>query len=414
MNAGTLNFTLGLASNQFLGALRQAGGELAGFIGLTASVGAAFGKMWGAIERGGQLYDASRKSGVGVGALYQVGEALKQIGENADGAMPLMMKLQRTLAGQEGQSVLRSLGLDPKGIAGSGAEAQIMAIAGALGKMNGSAQASAAFSLFGREGGGTMLAITRSADDFADAMGASARDSEVWARNAERFDAVGDRITAWQGRMNTMFAEAAAAVMDIADVIQNAIAETRYFELLGAGFSAVFDYVGNLGAAFLNTLLAGVAKFGEDLVNAMAPAGAFMSGLAASLNAIKPGAGNILMGASSVLGIRMGMGSSSTYGALANAAQQNAAGSFDAFLSLWNSFRSPAASGRSGGGPAAALPEMFGKLNLPVGQWERMGAVFGGGNPVLDAQRQANRILGKIEANTRRPTGPAAATLTNS
>ena len=207
MSAGRLDFTLGLETAGAMANLAAFARHLAGMAFAAVGVGSAFAAMESAISKGGALFDLSRRTGASVQTLYQMQFALKQIGESADGAALLLSKMQRIAGSAEGRDKLRALGL--------GASAGIGDVAAALGRLNPNAQAAAAFDLFGREGAQTMLAIARSAQDFRDAMGDAAADSEVWAKNAERFDAFGDKIEALKEHVGTFFAEVAGGIYDL-------------------------------------------------------------------------------------------------------------------------------------------------------------------------------------------------------
>lgn len=374
MSAGRLDFTLGLETAGAMANLAAFARHLAGMAFAAVGVGSAFAAMESAISKGGALFDLSRRTGASVQTLYQMQFALKQIGESADGAALLLSKMQRIAGSAEGRDKLRALGL--------GASAGIGDVAAALGRLNPNAQAAAAFDLFGREGAQTMLAIARSAQDFRDAMGDAAADSEVWAKNAERFDAFGDKIEALKEHVGTFFAEVAGGIYDLVAVATAAINEGRYFELLAAGFAGAFDYIANLWeatvwgmAAALDEWLAGVsAKFKilGAVIGAM-PGGAVLGSTIGAVGKVD-WAGGAKLGRT-----------------LQDAALARTSSAFDPFKALWKEFLPDrAVAGRRGGGGADYTPKSEKESKRPeVSDLEKMGFVFdSGSNPVVDFTRR--------------------------
>lgn len=234
--AGALNFTLGLQANQFLNSLGVASGKLIGFLGVANGIQLAFGKMWAAIEKGGELKDIAASASITVEQLYKLQRGFKDVGASADAVPSVIRKLRRTLAeGGEANSVLASLGLDPAAIARLDPAAQFEQIAAALAKVNVNARSQAATKLFGREGAATMEQIANSGNDFAEAMQRASSDAGVWQNVSTAFDSISDQVSEFQARLETMWALLAGSLIQAFK--EGQLAET-ITDIIVTGFQA--------------------------------------------------------------------------------------------------------------------------------------------------------------------------------
>ena len=256
MNAGALNFTLGLQANQFLNGLGASSAKLLGFLGVADGVTATFNKMWSAIEKGGALKDLAASASVTVKDLYQLQRGFKDVGASADAVPSILNRLRRTLAGGEQNNLLQQLGLDPDTIARMNPAAQFEKISQAMARLNVNARSQAATALFGREGASAVMQIANSGNDFADAMKRASADAGIWDSVSNAFDAIGDKVTELQAHIETMWAQLAGALIQ-------AFNEGRLAELLTDIFTtsirAAFDALPGLAVG-------GFVKLGELLI----------------------------------------------------------------------------------------------------------------------------------------------------
>jgi hypothetical protein len=213
MIAGALEFTLGLQANKFLEELGLAGGKLLSFAGIAEGIKTAFDKMWEAVQEGGKLRNLAVGAGTSVANLYSLQEAFQDIGASADGAAPLIKKMQRTLADSDGRDALRSIGLDPDKLKGKESADQIELVAAALAKLNRNRQTQAAFSIFGREGSNSVLQIARSGKEFEEAMRETREDAKIWQLVAEKFHTLNNAVNNISQHLRAGFALAAGALI---------------------------------------------------------------------------------------------------------------------------------------------------------------------------------------------------------
>lgn len=246
MISGALNFTLGLQADSFLRNLNVASGKLLGFVGASASISAAFNKMWASIEQGGKLTDLAASAGVSVKELYQLQRAFEAVGASADSVPAIINRLRRTLATGEQNGLLAQLGLDPNSLAGFDPSKQFMMIAAALSKVGENSRAAAAQAIFGREGAATMQQIANSGNDLADAFARAAGDAAIWDRYANRFDAIADTANEIKGHLNTAWAGftggIAPAMQQVMDYL-NSIDFGGFGARLGNEISLVFESI---------------------------------------------------------------------------------------------------------------------------------------------------------------------------
>lgn len=256
MIAGALNFTLGLQANQFLNTLGASSGKLLGFLGVANTVGAAFNKLWGAVEKGGALKDLAASASLTVKDLYQLQRGFKEVGASADAVPSVINRLRRTLAGGgEANNVLQSLGLDPETIARMNPAQQFEKIATAMAKVNVNARSQAATALFGREGASVIQQIANSGNDFASAMQRASKDAGIWQNVSGAFDAISDKVAEVQAHIETMWATLAGALIQAFN--EGHLAET-VFDIFATAFNAI-------GVALPNLLQGGLVKIGESL-----------------------------------------------------------------------------------------------------------------------------------------------------
>src|SRR5436190_12708326 len=100
--AGVLQFTLGLATGNFVSNAGKAAGAIkglvvaaAGFAGLSSATGGIFA----AFEKGAGLEHLHKRTGEAVGDLYKIQKGLKAVGLDGDAAGTLIYQLNKSLGG---------------------------------------------------------------------------------------------------------------------------------------------------------------------------------------------------------------------------------------------------------------------------------------------------------------------------
>lgn len=284
--AGVLSFALGLESSAFATGLDRAGTRLLAFLSVGKGLEIAFKGIWGAIEHGAALNDLSARTGESVKNLYQLQEAFKVVGIGADAVPSMILRLQKALSGMtdEGESterLFKAMGLDMDKLKSLDAPSQFIALGNALRTLNRESMAGAAAKLFGREGAGNMLQLTRDMQGFRDAITDSAAEAAVFARAAAAFDKVGDTISRIKGRLMGMWAGIAEGLipqlqkalnwikeLDLVGLGHrigsalatgfNLITSGRLFELLSLGLMAAIEKAGSYALATINGIGAAI------------------------------------------------------------------------------------------------------------------------------------------------------------
>ena len=273
--AGVLSFALGLESSAFSAGLDRAGGRLLAFLSVGKAVETAFDGVWSAIERGGKLNDLSARTGETVAVLYQLEEAFNVVGISADAVPGMVNKLNKSLSGvgemgEKTDEAFAALGLRMSDLKKMDAPAQFNAVATALAKLDKGSAVDVASRLFGREGSGNILQISRDLQGFQETLSASAREALVFSRNAAAFDKLGDSITRIKGQVGGLFAGVAESVTPqlqrIADKL-GSLDFVSFGQRIGDEIAMAFKAIdlGQFGEYWTLTLQAGV----QDASNTM-------------------------------------------------------------------------------------------------------------------------------------------------
>lgn len=291
-----MEFTLGLQANQFLNTLGISSGKLLSLASVAQGVEKVFNGVWAAIERGGGLQDLSNRTGANTGALYQLQEAFKNVGVNADSVGPMILKMQRALSGvdetgQKTDKLFTALGLNLDTLRGQDAVAQFEALAGAMGKLDANQSAEVGAKIFGREGTGNIKQIAGDFEAFKSTIAGSAKEAAVFQRTAAAFDKIGDTIGEIKRKLGGLFAgiaEGAAPLIQafidfgaidftaigvkigtVISAITQAFREGTFSQLLADAFTTGFDIVVALAPGYF-------AKLGSFLIDAFTPALVFL------------------------------------------------------------------------------------------------------------------------------------------
>lgn len=211
MNSGILQFSLGLATGGFLSPLNSTMSRLTGFIGGMVSLGAITEGVMSAIERGAALEHLSKRTNTSVADLFKLQRGFKAVGMDADAVGGILFKMQKSLGGVneygvDTKSIFHRMGLEIDTLKKMNAPQQLAAIAGALGKLSTTGAASAAGSIFGREGAQQMVQLSRSTGEFAEAMRKAQRDADNMQRNAAGFARLERGLVAIKGKVQSLFA----------------------------------------------------------------------------------------------------------------------------------------------------------------------------------------------------------------
>ena len=262
--------------------LRRATSQVTAFAaGLTGlvSVGAALSGIKESLDLGGQLTDLANKTGIGAGALYELSLAGRGAGLSIDDIASSVNKLQKGLGKSESDSVLRSLGLDPKSLASARPEVAFQKIGQAIAALqNPTAQVQASMALFGKSGA-SMLQLFND-PSFKNGIGSS-QAAEILGKNAAIFDRLGDSIDLIRPRITEFFSgftsenaanlERMATAIDRLDLSQagvdagtvvatltEAVAQGQFGEVLSLSMTVAAE-------KFINNMVGGALAMGRAL-----------------------------------------------------------------------------------------------------------------------------------------------------
>ena len=264
MNAGVLQFSLGLTAGGFLGVLDKAtnkvggltrsalslpglGAALGGTIASIGSLQAVVSGVFNAIEKGAALDYLSKRTSTSVASLFELQKGFKAVGLSADDVGPMIFKLQKSLGGvneygEDTRSIFFRMGLSIDQLKKMNAPAQITAISKALGNLNAQGAAAAAGVIFGREGAGNMVQLAHSTNEFAQAMVEAQHDAQTFERNAETFRHLSRSLDVLKNKTNTLFAGMAEGA---APAIQMIVDQLNSIDLSGVG-----EKIGKIFTAF--------------------------------------------------------------------------------------------------------------------------------------------------------------------
>jgi hypothetical protein len=280
--AEDIKYSLGLDAMNFLGPLRGAIAGLTAFIGVGAALGLAMKGVWSAIEEGGRLQDLSSRTGMAVKDLYQLQTAFGQAGLSGEEVAPMVLRLQRALAGMSDDGskagkVFSQMGLDVDELKKMGAAEQITKIGETLATLDRSSAVDAASKIFGRQGFGGILQIAGDIEGFKEGMAAAAASAEIFARSAAAFDRIGDTIALIRMKVQGMFAGIAEGIVPLVQAIAN-LANSIDWVGIGTRIGTVFRAFGKaiesgrLGEMLSLTLSVGLERFllvFHDILQAM-------------------------------------------------------------------------------------------------------------------------------------------------
>jgi hypothetical protein len=178
-----------------------------------------FGKS---LELGSKLTDMSAKTGIGAGALYDLGEAGRVAGLSLDDITHSISKMQKGLGTSETSGVLAKLGLNGTELASAKPDLAFKKIGQAINALkNPTDQVQAAMALFGKSGAQMLQLFNDPA--FKEGIGNS-QAAQLLEKNAAVFDRLDDAITRVGPKINEFFvgfdSENAANIERIAAVME--------------------------------------------------------------------------------------------------------------------------------------------------------------------------------------------------
>jgi hypothetical protein len=239
--ANVLSFTLGLEASKFISQMGIASHSVIEFLAVGELVRKGFEKTWSAIERGGQLNDLSARTKETVSNLYSMEEAFKVVGIGADKVGGMTLKLQKAMSGvsdtgEATAGLFGAMGLNLEQLKKADGVTQITRIGEALGKLDKNSAAGIAGKIFGREGAGDILQISRDMESFTETVKDSQKEAALFARNAAAFDKIGDTLVRIKSKTEGFFAGIAAGAAPSIQAVEDAINKidfTGFGEQLG-------------------------------------------------------------------------------------------------------------------------------------------------------------------------------------
>jgi hypothetical protein len=239
-----------------------------GFAGYI-SVKATMDEFKKSIDLGGQLVDLSNKTGIGAGALYDLGEAGRDAGLTLEDITSSVTKMQKGLGTSASSGVLKALGLDPQALASAKPEVAFQKIGQAIANLQSpTEQTQAALALFGR-GGAEMLKIFND-PSFGNGIGSS-QAAQILEKNAGIFDRLGDSLGRIRPRITEFFngfnSANAANLERMADAIDRLDLSQKGVDAgsIVATFTEAFAR-GNFGEILWLSLKIAAAEFTNNMI----------------------------------------------------------------------------------------------------------------------------------------------------
>ena len=272
--AGVLEFTLGLQVNKFIEGLHIGSAAVIGLEKAGEALKATFEAAWGQIEKGAALNELSRRTGETVANLFKLQKGFKAAGLGADDVGPAIFMLNKSLGGvnemgEQTSDIFRRAGLSVTDLKKAGSAGAMEAVLGKMSKMDQTSATKFGASVFGRGEAANMVQLSRSTEEFREAMKRAQAQADVFQRVSEVFHAVEKALERVRAKLDPIFlviAEHIAPALEKAlsfvndfdlsplvngigesfDVFAQAFSEGKVFDLLTAGFSAAVEYMGNL------------------------------------------------------------------------------------------------------------------------------------------------------------------------
>ena len=217
MSANVLQFSLGMATGNFISALGAAEGKVKGFIGGLVGMGAIIAGVEKAFEKGAGLWELHERTGESTEDLYRLQKGFKAVGLQADDVRPAIFYMQRALGGvnemgQDTSSIFHQLGLNMGRLKNTGAAAAMNTILGKIGQLNKNDAVKASASIFGRQEAGNMLVAARSMTEFQKAVRDSGPEAAVFAKIAKTFHEIEILATSVKDKFGNLFVGVAEGI----------------------------------------------------------------------------------------------------------------------------------------------------------------------------------------------------------
>ena len=211
----SVNLILAVAGTQsVVNALGQVSGALGGVAGASALSAAALTGVKSALDLAGKFADMSARTGQSVRDLVVLERAYKNAGLSSEALAQSVGLLQRALNGRNEEGgktgeVFKKLGLSVETLKRQDFASQLQSISTAISRLPSPVErTAAAMGLFGRSGA-QMLQVLGDGNALRQAESEAGRLADKLQRNAERFDAIGDRLSIVKTRMDEMWLTAA-------------------------------------------------------------------------------------------------------------------------------------------------------------------------------------------------------------
>ena len=237
----------------------------AGFI----SIKATMDKFKESLDLGSHLVDLSNKTGIGAGALYDLGEMGRDAGLSLDDITSSVNKMQKGLGKLENAGILRAMGLDPQSLASAKPEVAFQKIGQAIANLkNPTEQVQASIALFGKSGA-QMLQLFND-PSFQRGIGSS-QAAQILEKNAAVFDRLADSLGHIKPRITEFFngfnSENAANLERMADAIDRLDLTQKGVDAgtIVATFAESFAQ-GNFGELLWLSMKIAVEKFINNMI----------------------------------------------------------------------------------------------------------------------------------------------------
>jgi hypothetical protein len=224
-----------LATGAFLGAekaigaigsgIRKLPGMAAKAFGTLAKAGAVVGGVFAAgvvhaYNFGGEMTDMADRTGMPIGKLLVLTQALQDCGVGFDGLVPAVKKMNTALvsAAKSGNaSAFEQIGLSVQELLNKEPADQFEAVSTAIGKLGSTAaRTKASVDIFGKAGV-NMLTFFADGEAMQTARASLGKQAGILEKNAVTFDRIGDRLGRVGAKIRGFFIGAGAGLAGIAD-----------------------------------------------------------------------------------------------------------------------------------------------------------------------------------------------------
>ena len=263
-----LQYSLGLSTSQFLGAINSVQGRLGGLLrwgAAFAGIGAPITSLFQQIQKGAALSELSKRTGETAGNLFKLQRGFELAGVSMQSVPTVLFQMNKALGGVNEQGeptakIFSQMGLSIDQLRQAGGADALQRITATLGRMDRAGAAMAASKIFGRGGAQDMLQLARSTEDFSEGMAGAAEGARILDANADRFDKLADSLILIKNAWNDMALRAAVPVATFLSALSQAYKEGVLTDFVAQSFTTGLEM-------FIGVAPSMLAVLGSEILN---------------------------------------------------------------------------------------------------------------------------------------------------